>query len=143
MHEPHPSQLLQFSAAASLSMAGRARGTFPAALRAHETHAELDLPLLVKIAFGTAGGGLEHMWVRASRAVGETIEGELLNEPIEVPRWSKGMRGRWSTTDLSGWRLVTPFGHASPQSLAPLRRLRANPDEARRRVMRSRTNSPS
>jgi hypothetical protein len=143
MREQHPSQVLQFSAAASQSMARRARGTFAAALRAHDTHPELDLPLLVKIAFGTASGGFEHMWVRASHPVGETIEGELLNEPVEVPQWSKGMRGRWSTGDLSGWRLMTPFGHASPQSLAPLRRLRANPDEARRRVMRSRANSPS
>jgi hypothetical protein len=143
MQELRPDQTFQFSSAASQQMSVRARATLGSALRSREAHPDLDLPLLVKIALATSSGGLEHVWVRASLAGGEAIDGELLVQPHGVPGWSKGMRGRWPTSSVSGWHLQTPFGNASPHSFGPLRRLRANPEEARRRVARARTRSPS
>jgi hypothetical protein len=136
--EPSPHQIILFSKDASRRMAERARATLPSALRAREAHPELDLALLVKVGLDTSSGSLEHVWVRAGRVGSQLLEGELVVEPNDVPGVRRGSRGDWPRDRISGWCLMTPLGHATPHAMGTLRRLRADPEEARRRAARGR-----
>lgn len=142
MNDPRPDQVIQFSTDATEQMASRARVTLLSALVARDAVPDLDLPLLVKIGLDTLRGGREHVWVRASCAAAGGLEGELVVEPHDLPGWRKGMRGRWPAERVSGWLLQTPFGNVTPYSFAALRRLRADPEEARRRAKQARARRP-
>jgi uncharacterized protein YegJ (DUF2314 family) len=124
-------------------MAERARATLSLALGAREAHPELDLALLVKVGVDTSAGSLEHVWVKAGSVRGNFLEGELAVEPHDVPGVRHGSRGRWPLDRISGWHLATPVGYATPHAMGTLRRLRADPEEARRKAALSRAGRSS
>ena len=46
----------------------------------------------VKMAFGSAGGSAEHMWVAVTGVEGDRLVGELDNDPVGVPQLKCGDR---------------------------------------------------
>lgn len=141
--EPSPHQIMTFSRDASQRMAERARATLPSAVRVREAYRDLDLALLVKVGMETSRGGLEHVWVKAGAVGSQLLEGELVVDPHDVPALRRGSSVRLPIDRASGWHLMTPFGHATPHATGALRRLRADPEEARRRAARGRAGRTS
>jgi hypothetical protein len=66
--------------------------------------------LLVKGPFPTASGGNEWMWVEVRSWKGETFEGLLINEPVEIPELKYGMTVQVTEAEFFDYRLDKPDG---------------------------------
>jgi hypothetical protein len=127
--------LIQFSRAASDVMADRARQTWGYFRGLREEFKEYDLPALAKLACPVDGDpeGREHIWFEIHDCDEDSLDATCLNAPYNVASLEKGQRGRHSAERLSDWTLFTPFGPINPRFQYAARKLRADPDEARRR----------
>jgi uncharacterized protein YegJ (DUF2314 family) len=133
--KPIPSRFLEtvedgvvfnFTRAASLLMAERARHTLPVFERLVAEFGGTGLPAAVKIAYPTASDptGREHLWFEMHGIDGERLDGTLLNAPFDVPELTEGARGWHAVADVSDWMVMSPAGTMTPRSLVAARRLR-------------------
>ena len=73
-------------------------------------HFDQGWALLVKGPFPTPSGGTEWMWVEVRSWQGETFEGLLINEPVEITELKYGMTVQVTEAEFFDYRLDKPDG---------------------------------
>ncbi len=121
--------LIQFSHAASLMMAERARATY----HAYRTYTREFLPYgfqpLIKIGYPIDNGGpddLEHMWFSVNDLYDNEIDATLECNPFNIQNMKLGDRGRHPVNQLTDWLILSPAGMITPRNTKPVRFLREN-----------------
>jgi uncharacterized protein YegJ (DUF2314 family) len=77
----------------------KARAEWPKA----KARVEAGGVVFAKFPFPTRAKGVEHMWIRVTRVVGERVHGVLENNPVDVEGLRLGSEVVRETTDLGDW----------------------------------------
>jgi len=84
--------------------------------------------IMVKAPFDTSAGGTEWMWVEVTRWSGDTIDGLLKNEPMDVPALHGGQMVRVSQSKVFDYIRRDPSGRdEGNESGKILQRMQASP----------------
>ena len=80
------------------------------------------IAFLVKVGFQKwpeeDDGSREHLWFDVSQFEAERAEGELVNQPLDVPTLTRGDVVWFDRESISDWQVLTPYGSFGPSSIA-------------------------
>ena len=116
--------VFRFSDNATALGAERARLTVPVLRTLAAEFADLQLPILLKLAYETDHGSREHLWFECHGLRNDHADATLVNSPFDIAAMSEGDRAVHPYERLSDWQILSPVGSMSPRNISAARLIR-------------------
>jgi hypothetical protein len=116
--------MFRFSEDATALGAERAQQTVPVLRTLAAEFSDLQLPILLKLAYETDRGSREHLWFEGHELGDDHADATLVNAPFDIAAMREGDRGVHPYERLSDWQILSPVGSMSPRNVSAARLIR-------------------